>query len=69
MLIWTARGPAGTSGSPAWLIEPTASGCKVITAEVQKGLLLVLLAKRVRAELLASHEDWVQSLKALAEKP
>jgi hypothetical protein len=67
MLIWTAKGPAGTSGCHAWVIEATANGSRVITEEVQKGLLLFVLAKRVRAELLASHEDWVQSLKALAE--
>ena len=67
MLVWSAAGPAATSGSHAWYIEPTAAGCKVITEEAQKGLLLLFLRSRIRAELLASHEDWVQSLKKLAE--
>ena len=67
MLAWCAKGPAGTSGCHAWYIEPTAKGCTVITEEAQKGLLLVILKQRVRAELLTSHEDWVQSLKKLAE--
>ena len=67
MLVWSAKGPAGTSGSHAWYVEPTATGCQVITEEAQKGLLLLLLGPRIRAELLALHEDWVQSLKKLAE--
>ena len=67
MLVWSAKGPAGTSGSHAWHIESTAAGCRVVTEEAQKGLLLLLVGGRVRRELLASHEDWVQSLKRLAE--
>ena len=67
MLVWSATGPAGTSGSHAWYIEPTATGCKVITEEVQNGLLLVLMRSHIRAELLASHEDWLQSLQGLVE--
>ena len=67
MLIWSAAGPVGTSGSHAWRIEPTASGCKVVTEEAQKGLLLRLLGSFVRTRLLAAHEDWLRSLKALAE--
>ncbi|RBP08585.1 hypothetical protein DFR50_12567 [Roseiarcus fermentans] len=67
MLVWSANGPAGTSGAHPWYIEPTQNGCTVITEEAQKGLLLLILARRVRSELLASHEDWVQSLKRLAE--
>ena len=40
MLVWSARGPLGTSGAHAWYIEPTPGGCRVITGEAQKGLLL-----------------------------
>ena len=67
MLVWSAKGPAGTSGSHAWYIEPTQVGCRVVTEEVQKGLLLLILGSRVRAQLLSSHEDWVQSLRKMAE--
>ncbi len=67
MLVWSAKGPAATSGSHAWHIEPTAAGCRVVTEEAQTGLLLRLVGARIRRELLASHEDWVQSLKRLAE--
>ena len=67
LLIWTANGPAGTSGAHAWLIEPTPRGCRVVTEEAQKGLLLHVVGRRLQAELLTNHEDWVQSLKRLAE--
>ena len=67
MLVWSAKGPLGTNGSHAWHIEPTASGCRVVTEEVQTGLLLRLVGGRLRGHLVASHEDWVQSLKQLAE--
>ena len=68
MLVWSATGPAGTSGSHAWFIESTPIGCTVVTEEVQRGLLLVFLRSRLRAALLALHQDWLQSLKTLAEK-
>ena len=67
MLIWSAKGPLGTSGSHAWHIKPTATGCRVVTEEVQTGLLLRFVGGRIRGELVASHEDWVQSLKRLSE--
>ena len=67
MLVWSAKGPAGTSGSHAWHIEPTAAGCRVVTEESQTGLLLRLVGRGIRGELVASHEDWVQSLKRLSE--
>ncbi len=67
MLVWSAKGPAGTSGSHAWFIEPTPGGCRVITEEAQKGLVLLLRRSHLRNQLLASHEEWLQSLKKLAE--
>jgi len=41
MLIWSAKGPAGTSGAHAWYIEPTPGGRHVVTEETQRGLLLL----------------------------
>jgi hypothetical protein len=67
MLVWSAKGPAGTSGSHAWYIDPTPGGCRVITEESQKGLLLLLRRSQMRTRLLASHEEWVRSLKEIAE--
>lgn len=67
MLVWSAKGPVGTSGAHAWYIEPTPGGCRVITEEAQKGLLLFFLRSRTRGTLLTSHEEWLRALKALAE--
>lgn len=67
MLVWSAKGPAGTSGSHAWYIEPSPRGCRVITEEAQIGWFLFLLRTRTRARLLASHEEWLRSLKERAE--
>jgi uncharacterized protein YndB with AHSA1/START domain len=67
MLVWSARGPAGTSGSHAWYIEPRSGGCRVITEESQSGLLLFFLGPRTHDRLLTSHEEWLRSLKERAE--
>ncbi len=65
MFVWSAKGPAGTSGAHAWYIEPTPGGCRVITEEAQRGLLLLFLRSHTRGLLLTSHQEWLQSLKDL----
>jgi hypothetical protein len=65
MLIWAAKGPAGTSGAHAWYIEPTPGGCHVVTEEAQRGLLLFFIGGRTRGTLLNSHQEWLRALKAL----
>jgi hypothetical protein len=67
-LTWSAKGPAGTSGAHAWYIEPSQGGCRVITEEAQKGILLRFLGGRTTKTLLTSHGEWLRALKALAEK-
>lgn len=66
-LSWSAKGPAGTSGAHAWYIAPRPGGCRVITEEAQKGLLLAIIGGQTRRRLLACHEDWLRALKSLAE--
>lgn len=66
-LSWSAKGPAGTSGAHAWYIEERPQGCRVITEEAQRGLLLSIIGGRTRRRLLASHEEWLRALKELAE--
>jgi hypothetical protein len=68
MLIWSAKGPVGTSGAHAWHVETRPNGCRVVTEEAQKGLLLHLIGRRTRKTLLNSHQDWLNALKALAER-
>ena len=67
MLVWSSKGPAGTSDAHAWYIEPTLDGCRVITEEAQRGLLLFFLRSHTRGVLLTSHQEWLRSLKELAE--
>jgi len=67
LLVWSAKGPAGTSGAHAWYIEPTPSGCHVVTEESQRGMLLSIIGHRTRTRLLTAHEEWLRSLKVLAE--
>lgn len=67
MLVWSAKGPAGTSGSHAWYIESTPVGCRVTTEEAQSGWALVFVRARTRNRLLASHEEWLRSLKERSE--
>lgn len=50
-----------------WLIEPDGSGSKVVTEEVQNGLLPVLARWYLRPMLLRGHQNWVESLKRIAE--
>ncbi len=47
MLVWSAKGPLGSSGAHAWYIEPLPGGRRVITEETQRGLLAFVLAERV----------------------
>ena len=67
MLVWSANGPAGTSGSHAWYIETRAEGCRITTEESQSGWLLFFLRARTRSRLLTSHEEWLHSLKQRVE--
>jgi hypothetical protein len=67
MLVWSAKGPAGSSGAHAWYIEPTPGGCRVITEEAQRGLFLFFLRSYTRGVLLTSHQEWLRALKELAE--
>jgi hypothetical protein len=67
-LIWSAKGPAGTRGAHAWYIERKTGGCRVITEEAQRGVLLAFIGGRTRRTLLTSHEEWLRALKVLAEK-
>ncbi len=67
ILVWAAKGPAGTSGAHAWYIEPTPGGCRVVTEETQRGFLLLLVGPITRGRILKAHDDWLRGLKAQAE--
>lgn len=64
-IAWTARAP-GVLAYHAWLIVPTAEGCRVITEETQQGWLAragKLLSPR---RMGAWHQRWLEGLAARA---
>ena len=55
-------------GHHAWLIIPTKSGCRVITAESQTGRLAKLQSIFIPRKLMNQHDKWLKSLKVESEK-
>jgi hypothetical protein len=65
-LAW--RGKAfGTHGYHAWIIESQGSGCKVITEETQRGLLVSLTRSATRREILDRHQTWLEGLAKMSQ--
>lgn len=52
----------------AWVIVPTANGCRLITSEAQNGFLTFLQKVFQPKKLLNLHEHWLEVIKARAEK-
>lgn len=55
-------------GYHAWLILPTNYGCRLITAESQKGFLTLLQKIFKPKKLLKLHDIWLKGIKLKAEK-
>jgi hypothetical protein len=65
-LGWDARGVL--KAHHGWLIEPDGrGGCRVITEECQKGIVPKIAWWYLRPMLVRGHQDWVGSLKRVAE--
>lgn len=54
-------------GYHAWLIVPTATGCRVVTEESQFGFLTLMQKVFVPTKLAALHDRWLLELKRRAE--
>lgn len=52
----------------AWVIVPTANGCRLITPEAQNGFLTFLQKVFQPNKLLNLHEHWLEVIKARAEE-
>jgi len=64
-LAWDAQ-RVGVKAYHAWLIQPTAEGCHVLTEETQKGVL-ARLGKALRPKQLEQmHQIWLEQLKIKA---
>jgi hypothetical protein len=66
-LAWESRKKSIT-GYHAWVIVPTANGCRLITAESQNGFLTFMQKVFLPKKLLKLHDTWVRLIKEKAEK-
>ena len=66
-LAWTSR-IRSIQGYHAWVIVPTATGCRLITAEAQNGFLTFLQKVFQPNKLLKLHDTWLKQIKARAER-
>ena len=65
-LSWESR-KATIKGYHAWLIIPTATGCKVVTQESQYGFMTLMQRIFVPDKLRELHDVWLAELAAKAE--
>jgi len=65
-LGWDAHGVL--DAYHGWIIEPDGAGCRVITEECQNGILPKLAWWYLRPMLERGHQNWVESLKRMAER-
>lgn len=65
-LSWESR-KSTITGYHAWLIVPTATGCRVITDEAQHGFLAVMQKIFIPQKLRRLHDVWLGELKKKAE--
>jgi hypothetical protein len=64
-LAWDARA-MGVEAYHAWLIEPRADGCWVLTEETQKGWLARLGATLMPKKMFRVHQTWLERLRSMA---
>jgi hypothetical protein len=60
-LAWSGAG-LGARGYHAWILEPTARGCRFVTEETQRGPVVRLLSPLLRRGLLHFHQRWLEGL-------
>lgn len=64
-LAWSGTG-LGAAAYHSWDVEPTATGCRVITEETQRGALPSLLRVVLRPLLSFTQERWLADLAKVA---
>lgn len=58
---WTARG-IGVDAYHAWLLEPGAEGCRILTEETQHGWLARAGSALMPARMEKYHQLWIEAL-------
>ena len=66
-IAWLAKG-TGIQAYHAWLIIPTAPGCKVIMEETQSGWLCRLSHLFMPGRMHVFHQKWLEGLKHKSEQ-
>lgn len=66
-MAWEVR-RGNLTGYHAWVIVPTATGCRLITPEAQNGFLTFLQKVFQPNKLLKLHDKWLKLIKERAEK-
>jgi uncharacterized protein YndB with AHSA1/START domain len=64
-IAWSVEG-RGVHGYHAWLIEPRASGCRVLTEETQNGWLARLSHTAMPNRMYKGHAMWLERLQRQA---
>ncbi|MFN8571709.1 MAG: SRPBCC family protein [Gemmatimonadaceae bacterium] len=64
-IAWDAHG-VGVHAYHAWVLEPTASGSRVLTEETQRGWLAVLGARALPNRMYNGHALWLATLSSKA---
>lgn len=61
-LAWRGTGLLGAKGYHAWVLERRESGTRFITEETQRGIIPSLMHARLRRNLHAAHQRWLEGL-------
>src|SRR5690348_89464 len=64
-IAWTAKA-LGVDAYHAWLLEPVAAGCRVLTEETQHGWLAALSHTVMRNRMRKGHDLWLERLERQA---
>lgn len=66
-LAWSGIG-LGSKGYHVWLIDKTATGCKIITEETQSGPVVKVLSPILNPLLHYFHQRWLEGLAKVSGK-
>lgn len=65
-LAWEFSGPL-IRGYHYWQLDPTESGCRVVTEETERGLAPRLLSSVITRQMARQHQLWLEGLERVAK--
>ena len=66
-LAWRGVTPGGGSAYHGWVIEKTATGCRIVTEETQRGVVPWLGRWFLRGAMHKQHQRWFEGLAGAAK--